>query len=381
MQRATKRKMLLSALVAALTLAGALAAQDKKSSGKPLERKDLDESIYQTLREIIDRGADLYNQGDWNGCYRLWEGALMSLKPLLDHRPKLQEAIEDGIGKARQEPVLWQRAWTLRPILNEIRSDINADYPHRRKRGPGEPPLATKETKKKTLWDRLGGEKGVTKIVDDFVNLAAPDPKVNFFRGGKYKPTGAEVAKMKRELVEQFSEASGGPLKYKGPDMKAVHKGMGITDAQFDAAAANLRKALEKNNVAAEDVKQVLDAVGSYRKAIVEPKKTEEMKRGKEEPAEKKEEKKPAGAASVTGLVTVKGQPLKAGTILFTDNQGNVAGKIAANGTYKVEGLKPGVYKLSFQGAAVPAAFNNPNTSGLTYTVKDGKQSHDIALQ
>lgn len=381
MQRATKQKMLLSAFVVALLLASAVGAQDKKPAGKPLERKDLDESIYQSLREIIDHGADLYNQGDWNGCYRLWEGALMGLKPLLDHRPKLQETITDGIAKARQEPVLWQRAWVLRPVLNKIRADINADYPHRRKREPGEPPLAADETKKKTLWDRLGGEAAVTKIVDDFVTLAGPDPKVDFFRGGKYKPSDAEVAKMKRELIEQISEASGGPLKYRGPDMKAVHKGMGITDAQFNAAAADLKKALEKNNVAEEDVKKVLDAVGSYRKAIVEPKKTKEKKQEEEKPAEKKEEKKPAGKASVTGLVTLKGQPLMGGTIVFTDNQGNVTGKIAADGTYKVEGLQPGDYKLSFQGANVPAAYKNANTSGLTYTVKDGKQTFDIALQ
>ena len=39
----------------------------------------------------------------------------------------------------------------------------------------------------KTLWDRLGGEAGVSKVVDDFVAAAATDPKVDFSRGGKYK--------------------------------------------------------------------------------------------------------------------------------------------------------------------------------------------------
>jgi truncated hemoglobin YjbI len=310
MQRVTKCKIVLSPIVAVLILTGAAAAQEKKPAGKPLDRKTLDEAIYQSLRGIIDHGADLYNQGDWNGCYRLWEGALLSLKPLLDHRPKLQEVIDSGMAKARQDPVLWQRAWALRPVLDKIRSDINADYPHRRKREGGEPPLAKEETKKRTLWDRLGGEPGVTKIVDDFINLAAPDPKVDFFRGGKFQMTPDQVVKMKRELVEQISQASGGPLKYTGPDMKTVHKGMGITDAQFNAAAAHLQKALEKNKVAAEDVKKVLGAVGSYRKEVVEPKKMEEKK-----PSEKKEEMKPAGKASIQGRIDFKGKPLSDGTI------------------------------------------------------------------
>ncbi|HTU91735.1 MAG TPA: hypothetical protein VMF69_16750 [Gemmataceae bacterium] len=375
MQRVTKRKLAFSAFLAALLLAGIVGAQDKKPAGKPLDRAALDEAVYQSLRGIIDHGADLYNQGDWNGCYRLWEGALMSLKPLLDHRPKLQKAIDDGLAKARQDAVLWQRAWTLRPVLDKIRDDINADYPHRRKRKEGEPPLAPEETKKRTLWDRLGGESGVAKIVDDFVDLAAPDPKVDFLRGGKYKVTPDQVVKMKRELVEQISEASGGPLKYKGPDMKTVHKGMGITDAQFNAAAADLKKALEKNKVAAEDVKKVLDAVGSYRKDIVEPKKREEKK---------PEEKKPAGKASIEGQITLKGKPLTGGTIVLTSKKDKVEGAIAADGTYQLDGVKPGDYTVSFKGAkgaAIPAAYGDPKTTPLRFFVKDGKQTYDIALQ
>jgi hemoglobin len=383
MQKTTGGTKVFAALLAAILGTGAAAAQDKKPDSKPLDRKTLDESIYQSLRGVIDHGADLYNQGDWNGCYRLWEGSLMSLKPMLDHRPKLQEAIDGGLSKARQDPVQWQRAWALRPVLDKIRADINADYPHKRKREAGEPPFAKEETKPKTLWGRLGGEAGVSKIVDDFFTLAAPDPKIDFSRGGKYKPTPDQVAKMKRELVEQVSQASGGPLKYTGPDMKSVHKGMGITEAQFDAAAADLKKALEKNKIAPEDVKQILDALASYRKEIVEPKKTEEKKQEEKEPGEKKEEKKPADKASVSGHVTLKGQSLKAGAVVFTNDDGKAEGKISADGTYKIEGLKPGVYKVSIQGTkdvAVPAAFKNPDTSGLTYNVKDGQQTLDISL-
>ena len=43
------------------------------------------------------------------------------------------------------------------------------------------------ETKEMTLWDRLGGETNVKKVVHQFVLAAASDPKVDFTRGGKFK--------------------------------------------------------------------------------------------------------------------------------------------------------------------------------------------------
>lgn len=387
MQRVKRWKLVFTLCLAVPVLAGAAQDQEKKSAGKPLDRAALDESIYQNLRGIIDHGANLYNQGDWNGCYRLWEGALMTLKPLLDHRPKLQEAIDGGIANARQDPALWHRAWVLRPVLDRIRADINADYPHRRNREEGSPPVAASKEKTNSLWDRLGGEPGVTKIVDDFVNLVAPDRKVDFFRGGKYKVAAEQVTKMKRELVEQISEASGGPLKYKGPDMKSVHKGMGITDAQFNAITADLKQALEQNNVAPEDVEKVLNAVGSYRKEIVEPKKQEE-KKDEKKPADKKEDKKPGGTARIEGKVTYGGKPVVGGIIAFEGKSGLVySALIAADSTYVLNRVKPGEYKVAIdtksnaKNPQVPAKYSDPDKSGLTINVREGKQSFDIALQ
>src|SRR5439155_1035428 len=95
------------------------------------------------------------------------------------------------------------------------------------------------------LYDRIGGEKGIAKVVDDFVATAAPDPKVNFFRQGpNFKPEPKVVVDLKRKLVEQISTVSGGPLKYTGRSMKVAHEKMGITNAEFDATAGHLKKAL-----------------------------------------------------------------------------------------------------------------------------------------
>ncbi len=52
--------------------------------------------------------------------------------------------------------------------------------------------------------------------------------------------------------------------------MKEVHKGMKITNAEFDAAAKDLQEALEKNGAKPDDEKAVMAAVEGTRKDIVE---------------------------------------------------------------------------------------------------------------
>jgi hemoglobin len=404
MPRLTRGIILLLAVLA-LALSSAVArAQDDKPAGPAPDRKALDGLIYSNLKEVINHGADLYNSGDWNGCYRLWEGALMTLKPMLAHRGELQKAIDTALTNARQDPMLYRRAFVLRTVLDQIRTELKGGAPAKDKT-----PLV-EDQPKKTLWDRLGGEAGVTRIVDDFFNAAVNDPKVDFSRHGKYKPEAAEIVRMKREMVEQVSQATGGPLKYNGPDMKKVHKDMGITDAQFDATAGHIKKALEKNKVADPDVATVMAAVNSYRKEIVAPKKKEEMKLEDKKPDEKKkadkktEDKKPddkkkedpkkedkkkddknsAGAASVQGHVTFQGQPVGDGTITFVKNAIKVQGVLAADGTYAVEGLQPGEYAVGIQGVqanAVPAKYGDAGKSGLAVTIVNGKQVYDINLQ
>jgi hemoglobin len=376
--------------------AGAVRAEDKKTEAKPLERRSLDENIYQTLHGIINQGADMYNWGDWNGCYRLWEGALMSVRPLFDHRPTLQPIIDKALADARQDPKVWHRAFVLRKALDKIRADIDADYPHAKKKETNDKtPTPTPEPKKKTMWDRLGGEVGVARIVDDFVNRAVDNPKVDFFRQNKYKLDADHIVKLKHELVEQISEATGGPLKYTGPDMKKVHKGMGIKEAQFDALAADFKKTLEQHKVGADDIKKILNAVDAYRKEIVEPKKPEEKSPEEKKPTDKKpaekkptekkpEEKKPAATASVTGKVTYKGNPASGAVITLSAKGKTASSKLAADGSFSLT-IEPGEYKVTIAAdptqVKLPASYANIETTPLTCSVSTGKQNRDFDLK
>lgn len=120
-----------------------------------------------------------------------------------------------------------------------------------------------------------------------------------------------------------------------------------------------------------------------------------------------------AGCAPATGKVKGRvklvNKYLTAGTVGFVAKGGRVAvGQIDADGNYEIPDAPAGEVKISVQvpsalpgatvkpppgipdtrpkgGAAkpivpIPAKYGNPETSGLTYTVQPGEQTHDITL-
>jgi hemoglobin len=256
-----------------------LKAQEKPAV--PVSSKVLDRQISDMLAVIVNTGAEVHNgvpkrriPANPAGCYRLYHDFLLALRPLLADHPNLQNAVDTGLTKAERMPGGTagddsDRAFVLRGVIDTIQDAV----------GP---------RRAKALWIRLGGEPNVRKVVDDFVALAAKDPKVNFFRGAAFKDK-VDVPVLKRRLVELISAVTGGPYVYSGRSMKEVHKGMHITGAEFDALAADLATALAQNGAKPADIDTVIAAVGTTRKEIVEETpKSEEKKPEEKKPVEKK---------------------------------------------------------------------------------------------
>jgi hemoglobin len=125
---------------------------------------------------------------------------------------------------------------------------------------------------KKSLYDRIGGEKALTAVVDDFVARAAANPKVNFLRNGAFAASSAFVSQLKGHLVAFLGQAFGGPQKYAGRSMKEAHKGMRITQAEFDALAGDLKATLEKHKVGKAEMDEIMKIAASTAGDIVEAK-------------------------------------------------------------------------------------------------------------
>src|SRR6266581_6188274 len=120
---------------------------------------------------------------------------------------------------------------------------------------------SAQEMKMKSLYSRLGGKKAITAVVDEFVNNCAGDSRINKFFADTAKDP-KRLKRFKENLVDQICQASGGPCKYKGKTMKAAHKGMGITDADFNALVEDLVKALYNNDTATTEKNELLGALG-----------------------------------------------------------------------------------------------------------------------
>jgi hemoglobin len=117
-----------------------------------------------------------------------------------------------------------------------------------------------------TLYQRLGGREAIKGVVDDFVANMAADPRVN----GRFKGLDAgRIAKLQTNLADQICDATGGPCAYLGKDMKAVHTGMGITEAEWTATVEDLVKSLNKFKVGAKEQQELLAILGPLKKDIV----------------------------------------------------------------------------------------------------------------
>ncbi len=239
------RKFTMAVLaVAALGLLSTSRAQEPNVS-----RKAADAKVNQSVLKTISAGYKLYNSGDPAGCYRLYQGSLIALSPMLDYRADLKTTVDDGLASTETLPDVNSRAFALRKVLDKVYAATT---------GP------------KPLWDRLGGQPAVTAVIHDFVGVAASDPKVDFLRGGKYKIDAAGVANLEKLLVELISANTGGPLKYTGRSMKESHQGMGITDAQFGAIATDLIGVLDKYKVPQKEKDELIAIIASTKGDIVE---------------------------------------------------------------------------------------------------------------
>jgi len=238
--------------VLVLTISTAALAQQPKAPQLEAEAK-----LLVTLRDSVQSGIALYNSGKREDCYRIYESAIKTLMPVLDARPEFKTKIVAKYNAAQAIASLDDRAFAHRELIDEVRLELLKDQP---------------KMVKKALWDRLGGEPAVKAVVHEFVGRAASNPKVDFTRGGKYPIDAAGVVKLEQQLVELISAVTGGPLKYTGRDMKSSHKGMKITDAEFDAIAGDLIATLKKFNVPQTEMDELVTIVASTRGDIVEVK-------------------------------------------------------------------------------------------------------------
>jgi hemoglobin len=115
-----------------------------------------------------------------------------------------------------------------------------------------------------SLYDRLGKKDAITAVVKDFVEeRVAKDVRINSFFAN------TDIPDLEKKLVDQICEASGGPCKYTGKDMKTSHAGMNVKESDFTALVEDLKTSLDHFKVGEKEQKDLLGALASMHDDIV----------------------------------------------------------------------------------------------------------------
>jgi hemoglobin len=121
----------------------------------------------------------------------------------------------------------------------------------------------------RALYDRLGGLKGITVVVDDFIDRLVANEELNknpaIDAGRKRSP----APYLKFQVSQLVCGATGGPCKYTGKAMKESHVHLNISEREWEVMATEFGKSLEKFQVPAAERKELFDIVGMTKAEIV----------------------------------------------------------------------------------------------------------------
>jgi hemoglobin len=116
------------------------------------------------------------------------------------------------------------------------------------------------------LYERLGGQRAIVAVVDDFIGRVAADKRINI------RFSNTDIPRLKSLLVEFVCMATGGPCKYTGVDMETSHAGMEVVEDEFTALVEDLAATLDKFKVPAKEKGELLGALGPLGPRIITPK-------------------------------------------------------------------------------------------------------------
>jgi hemoglobin len=113
-----------------------------------------------------------------------------------------------------------------------------------------------------TLYDKLGGENYIEKIVDDFYKYILADNSINHFFAN------TDMDKQRRHQTAFISYALGGRNKYTGRSMEKAHAGLNLQTKHTDAILKHLGNAMAVHGVSPEEINKVITQVSQLREMI-----------------------------------------------------------------------------------------------------------------
>jgi len=117
------------------------------------------------------------------------------------------------------------------------------------------------------LYDRVGGDKAMERVVDVFYRKVLQDELVGKF----FQDVDMEAQRLKQKSF--LAMAFGGPYQYTGKDMREVHKRLvdelGLTDVHFDRVMAHFRESVLELHVPATEVEKMCEILETFRDEVL----------------------------------------------------------------------------------------------------------------
>ena len=118
-----------------------------------------------------------------------------------------------------------------------------------------------------TLYHRLGGYDAVVAVVDDLLARLKADAQLGRF----WQHRGEDGVLRERQLLINFlCSSAGGPLMYVGRDMTTAHKGMDISESDWQTFIGHVDDTLSTFEVPDDERTSVLGFIGGLKADIVE---------------------------------------------------------------------------------------------------------------
>ena len=121
----------------------------------------------------------------------------------------------------------------------------------------------------KSLYERLGGVKPISLVVDDFIDRLVANDILNANPMIKAGRENSPDAYLKFQVTNLVCQVTGGPCVYTGLGMKESHKHMNITEEEWQVMRDEFKKTLDKFSVPEKEQKELFDIVESTKKDIV----------------------------------------------------------------------------------------------------------------
>jgi len=120
---------------------------------------------------------------------------------------------------------------------------------------------------KKTLYERLGGYDAIAAVANDLLPRLRADPQLGRFWAHRGEDG---VMREKQLLIDFLCASAGGPMYYRGRDMGPTHRGMRISESDWNVFLGHAAATLAKFQVPEAEQRDVVAFVQSIKNEIVE---------------------------------------------------------------------------------------------------------------